>query len=612
MTVMAYQALVFCTDAKVTQVLSAVLGELDFRVDSSHEPYDAVKKLTERHFDALLVDCVDEQNAALLFKSARNSEMNSASLAVAVVENQAAISKAFRIGANLILTKPINVEQIKGTLRVARGLLKKTDQAKQKQSAVAPQTVAATPLEIPQSSAAAHFAEDPEPVANLAFTRPEPEPSSSPFAFSTPVLELDAEEETAPPLGPAEAALLEAMPEMVPEQPVAGLPDKHAAWKSVFTPENESAASIPESAAPAQAESHATQPAPSLGSFSFGAAAAAAPAPAPAKEAEPLELPPIEAETPAPPAAKPAAKTTKGSKKSSRAGTKAKSEDGDKFSWQDAAREQDESEQQHSGKNLLVAAVLVLALAAAGYFAWPRIGPAVMSLPFVQKYIVPHLGLVEGSTPRPAQPAPSPVQSGVSANAAQPAASATPSDGNPQAQPGSEGSTTVVVPSGTKPDAGTPLAANPAATPQEIITVKSGSTDAISKPGSTKVPAPPALNSSAGSDQTVAGLVTAAPAVPKPMQGLHVPEATMEGLLTRKVQPIYPTLAAQMRVEGTVQLEARIGKDGSVASLKLLHGDPMLAQAATDAVHQWKYKPYVLGGQVLEVQTEITVIFKLP
>ena len=83
-----------------------------------------------QHFDAVVVDCDNEQNATLLFKSARNSSSNQTSLAVAVVEGQAGVAKAFRIGANLVLTKPINIEQAKGTLRVARGLLRKAEPAK--------------------------------------------------------------------------------------------------------------------------------------------------------------------------------------------------------------------------------------------------------------------------------------------------------------------------------------------------------------------------------------------------------------------------------------------------------------------------------------------------
>src|SRR5882724_2640364 len=140
---MSYQALLFCPDEKTARVVSQVLSELEFSVEPCHEPFSAVKKLMVQHFDAIVVDCDNEQNAALLFKSARNSGSNQASLAVAVVEGQAGVAKAFRLGANLVLTKPIHVEQSKSTLRVARGLLRKGQAAKP--AGMTP-TSAATPL----------------------------------------------------------------------------------------------------------------------------------------------------------------------------------------------------------------------------------------------------------------------------------------------------------------------------------------------------------------------------------------------------------------------------------------------------------------------------------
>src|ERR1700687_3455754 len=127
---MSYKALLFCPDEKTARVVTQVLSDLEFRVEPCNEPFAAVKRWMPDHFDAIVVDCDNEQNAALLFKSAHNSGSNQSSLAVAVVEGQAGVAKAFRIGANLVLTKPINVEQSKGTLRVARGLLRKTDAAK--------------------------------------------------------------------------------------------------------------------------------------------------------------------------------------------------------------------------------------------------------------------------------------------------------------------------------------------------------------------------------------------------------------------------------------------------------------------------------------------------
>src|SRR4030088_3540013 len=143
---MSYQSLLFCPDEKTARTVTQVLTELEFAVEPCSEPFAAVKKLMGEHFDAIVVDCDNDQNATVLFKSARNSTSNQASLAVAVVEGQAGVAKAFRIGANLVLTKPINVEQAKGTLRVARGLLRKGEPAKPASQAAPPRTDLPRPM----------------------------------------------------------------------------------------------------------------------------------------------------------------------------------------------------------------------------------------------------------------------------------------------------------------------------------------------------------------------------------------------------------------------------------------------------------------------------------
>src|SRR6202011_284641 len=153
---MGYQALLFCPDEKTARTVTQVLSELEFKVETCTEPFAAVKKLMSQHFDAVVVDCDNEQNATLLFKSARNSTSNQASLAVAVVEGQAGVAKAFRIGANLVLTKPINIEQAKGTLRVARGLLRKSEPAKGSGAASASVSEAAVPAKAQTPVAAAN------------------------------------------------------------------------------------------------------------------------------------------------------------------------------------------------------------------------------------------------------------------------------------------------------------------------------------------------------------------------------------------------------------------------------------------------------------------------
>src|SRR5271155_5405841 len=172
---MGYQALLFCPDEKTARSVTQVLSELDFTVTPCSEPFGAVKKLMAEHFDAVVVDCDNEQNATLLFKSARNTPNNQSSLAVAVVEGQAGVAKAFRIGANLVLTKPINVEQAKGTLRVARGLLRKGEAGKPAASSPAASSPATPSPVTPASTAAVKPAKPvavpPKPASQAPNTR---------------------------------------------------------------------------------------------------------------------------------------------------------------------------------------------------------------------------------------------------------------------------------------------------------------------------------------------------------------------------------------------------------------------------------------------------------
>jgi protein TonB len=109
-------------------------------------------------------------------------------------------------------------------------------------------------------------------------------------------------------------------------------------------------------------------------------------------------------------------------------------------------------------------------------------------------------------------------------------------------------------------------------------------------------------------------IAQAAPtAVPKAAtpQRVKVSGGVTQGLLVRKVNPAYPPLAKQARIQGAVVLQAIIGKDGSIENLHAVSGHPMLIQSAIDAVRQWKYKPYFLNGEPVEVDTTVTVNFTL-
>lgn len=112
----------------------------------------------------------------------------------------------------------------------------------------------------------------------------------------------------------------------------------------------------------------------------------------------------------------------------------------------------------------------------------------------------------------------------------------------------------------------------------------------------------------------IGGIISSTPvAVPRVAtpQRVRVSQGVSQGLLVRKVQPNYPPLARQARIQGNVVLTAEISKDGSIENLRLVSGHPMLAPAAIEAVKQWKYKPYFLNGEPVEVETQVTVIFSL-
>jgi len=82
-------------------------------------------------------------------------------------------------------------------------------------------------------------------------------------------------------------------------------------------------------------------------------------------------------------------------------------------------------------------------------------------------------------------------------------------------------------------------------------------------------------------------------------------------VVTRSVQPEYPMLARQMRVQGSVILQALIGRDGMIQDLRVLSGPPILAGAAQEAVRQWHFKPHYVGAQPVETRASITVNFMI-
>jgi len=122
-------------------------------------------------------------------------------------------------------------------------------------------------------------------------------------------------------------------------------------------------------------------------------------------------------------------------------------------------------------------------------------------------------------------------------------------------------------------------------------------------------PGPPRGN---GTDKNLSELMSDGPAKSNVTLGgpKRIVSQLDEGQLLNRVEPVYPHIAAVSGIQGQVKLHAIIGRDGRIQSLNLVSGHPLLAHAALEAVEQWRYRPYVLNGERVEVETFITVNFR--
>src|SRR5712671_7888733 len=160
-------------------------------------------------------------------------------------------------------------------------------------------------------------------------------------------------------------------------------------------------------------------------------------------------------------------------------------------------------------------------------------------------------------------------------------------------------------------DAGKLMA--PKVIPKEVKIIKEDAEPDMSTGMSGGVPGGVAGGSMGGVLGGVIGGMGGAPPPPKPkLTGpLKVGGNVQAARILNRVQPVYPPLARQTRISGTVRLHAIISKNGSIQSLEVISGHPLLVRAAMDAVQQWRYKPTLLNGEPVEVDTTIDVIFSL-
>jgi TonB family protein len=607
---MGYQALLFCPDEKLARVVSQVFSELDFTVEPVHEPFAAVKKLMTQRYDAIVVDCENEQNASLLFKSARNSSSNQSSLAIAFVEGQTGVAKAYRIGANLVLTKPINVEQAKGTLRVARGLLRKNSDAagaSATSAAVPAMPAKAAPVSTgssfqPASRGAAAMPPSPSPVELPEFEAPLP--AERPVGL--PAMTASAKVEDQPAPLPATAAQTQTQVRTEAQTTIAAEPALEA--RQPASPSAIKNDVVKNDAIKNQAAKVAGPSVPARNpSSAFTSAPGSAAAPAPAKEVTAL---PAKQNTPvASEPANPSHDAVPAPMLSS-----VSASDAPTF----AALGEEDSGGLGSGKKILTAAVVVLALVALIYFGYGKLdkpSPAQQPVSAPQNSGQPAPALAPTSSPAAAPSTSTPDRASSTTQTLAPkTATSAPTD-KPSAGAGSSPVNRIAA--NVTSNIASNIAANPELETKKPdsapILVKSNAarTKAQAEPEEPTTSLPSPLAVASANDSNLSGLMSASSSAAKPaLATVKISQGVSQGLLIKRVQPKYPPAALAIHAAGAVQIEATINKEGNVTNLKVLSGDSVLARAALEAVRQWRYKPYYLDGAPVEIQTQITVNFK--
>jgi len=126
---MAIRALLLSADPQAVPAVIQVLKELDLAFEHCKEPSAGLDSLANQHFDAILIDCDNQQDAVPVFEHVRGSAANKSAITIAIVEGKTGVPNAFHLGATLVLTKPVALEQARSTLRTALSMLRKEAQA---------------------------------------------------------------------------------------------------------------------------------------------------------------------------------------------------------------------------------------------------------------------------------------------------------------------------------------------------------------------------------------------------------------------------------------------------------------------------------------------------
>jgi len=579
-------ALLLSPDDQAVSAITAVLEEMSVTCERPLDGASAAQKLNAHSFDLVLVDCENLPAAKLIFDVCRRGKNGYNPVPIAIVDGRAGLPTAFRLGAELILTKPVAKDQARNTIRTAVSRVRKDGPTKDgpaKESVPAPPTTAATPSAATSSEVATSAV-----VASAVM----PEEHAQAAAAVAVSSQLTNFADPTPAFVPSAAA--DADPSQVPSAP-------HSA--PALTVEMQSAVEEID-ASPATPKSN-LQLASSASSSESSLDRAVA---ADSKTAHPVEPSddPVLAEL---------ERTER--EESAPAESQAESSELEKAAPHQPAAEsvvpvfssyQSSYQQGRQKTRAPLVALLMLALAGAGFYAaWTyQPGFRAVAQPQIDRVLaLAGMALPPTSAPNPAKP---------SAQLATPTTSApapqSPADLN-QTQsavtdPAASSAASSAAGSTPTAAAATAPVVQPPATPGAALTpAKSGATTAtapvVTKPEASKP----------SDSKKDAGAATSANAeLPGESSAIILSSQGAEKRLAHGVPAQYPVAARA--AQGTVVLKEVVDETGKVAGVRLVEGDATLATAAIQAVKQWRYRPYVCDGKAQPFQTVVIVDFQRP
>jgi len=550
-------ALLLSPDDQAVSSITGVLEEMSVTCERPLDGASAAQKLNSQSFDLVLVDCENLPAAKLIFDVCRRGKNGNNPVPIAIVDGRAGLPTAFRLGAELILTKPVAKDQARSTIRAAVSRVRKDVPPSDSVPPVSPaffvaQTPsAATPSAVVSEPRAHAAAAASSQLTNFAEPAPSFVPSPAPAALSAAavkarmhsVLDLDKgkdknkDEIDAAPVAPKAAPSKPTPPVTPSDDPVLRELEESELEASNLEASNLEASNLEASNLKVSDQKESDQ-----------------------KVSEPRKAAPNRraAESHAP-----------------------------VFSAY---------QQKQKPRGALVG-LLILALAAAGFYAAWIYEPGFREI--AQPRIDRVLALAGMAQAHP-QPTPAPV-----INPAKPLAPATTSATTPESSTDPNQTPSSVPTSATNSAAATAPVA-PAATPASPVAPPT------SKAANTAAPVAIKVDASKPSDSKK-DAASAAPSnteLPGESSAIILSSKGAEKRLMRSVPPKYPAAARTTGADGTVVLKEIVDENGKVEGVRLVEGDATLAAAAIQAVKQWRYRPYLRNGKALPFQTVVIVDFQ--